>query len=256
MQWCFDQNPTSSYVMDHRDWPGKRWRAECQACHCTRLAARSFANSQAFLKAYFIFILFLNVSFHFQNSTLLCWQNRIFVWHVVFSQNCCFVANFVDKVIVDDSTSNYISIPWKINFMCWIKKYIFTSIVLICVELDLQLDILGFRFIDLWSNFEVCFSVQETDIKRSSKHYYYYYYYYELLLRLPDYHLFIIPFVFAREMLQAMWNSECTHCNKKVGFVPKCGCCTRLYIHANETPKNFQTIIFLTCTPAHLPPPK
>ena len=25
--------------------------------------------------------------------------------HVVFSQNCCFVANFVDKALVDDSTS-------------------------------------------------------------------------------------------------------------------------------------------------------
>ena len=55
-----------SYAMDHRDWPGKQWRAECQARRCTRLTSVPFANSQAFLKAYFIFILFLNVSFHFQ----------------------------------------------------------------------------------------------------------------------------------------------------------------------------------------------
>ena len=48
---------------------------------CTHLTARFFANSQAFLKAYFIYILVLNVhvSFLFQNSTLLSRQNRIFV---------------------------------------------------------------------------------------------------------------------------------------------------------------------------------
>ena len=38
-----------------------------------------FANSQAFLKAYLSIFCFLNVSFLFQNSTLLCQQNRIFV---------------------------------------------------------------------------------------------------------------------------------------------------------------------------------
>ena len=27
--------------------------------------------------------------------------------HVAFSQNCCFVANFVDKALVDDSTNHY-----------------------------------------------------------------------------------------------------------------------------------------------------
>ena len=26
--------------------------------------------------------------------------------HVIFSPNCCFVANFVDKALVDDSTSD------------------------------------------------------------------------------------------------------------------------------------------------------
>ena len=27
--------------------------------------------------------------------------------YVIFSQNCCFVANFVDKGLVDDSTNNF-----------------------------------------------------------------------------------------------------------------------------------------------------
>ena len=71
MQWCFDQNPTLSYVMDHRDWPGKQWQAECQARRCTRLTSVLFANSQAFLKAYFIFILFFKCILSFSNSTLL-----------------------------------------------------------------------------------------------------------------------------------------------------------------------------------------
>ena len=34
---CPTKIQTSSYVMDHRDWPGKQWWAECQACCCTRL---------------------------------------------------------------------------------------------------------------------------------------------------------------------------------------------------------------------------
>ena len=29
-------------------------------------------------------------------------------WHVVFSQNCGFAANFVDKAFVDDSTTSQI----------------------------------------------------------------------------------------------------------------------------------------------------
>ena len=44
--------------MDHRDWPGKQWWAERQACRCTRLMALLFTNSQAFLKTYSINILF------------------------------------------------------------------------------------------------------------------------------------------------------------------------------------------------------
>ena len=34
--------------MDHWNWPGKQWRAECQVCRCTRLTACFFAHSQAF----------------------------------------------------------------------------------------------------------------------------------------------------------------------------------------------------------------
>ena len=59
--------------------PGKQWRAERQACWCSRLTA-CFSQT---VKHFWGFILsifcFLNVSFLFQNSTLLCRQNRIFV---------------------------------------------------------------------------------------------------------------------------------------------------------------------------------
>ena len=56
--------------------------------------------------AYFIYILFFrcSLSFLFQNSTWLCRQNSL-CRHVISSQNCCFVANFVDKALVDDSTT-------------------------------------------------------------------------------------------------------------------------------------------------------
>ena len=65
------------------------------------LLAALFANSKVFLKAYFIDILFLNDSFLFQNSPLLLQK----LCRHVFSQNCRFVANLVDKALVDDSTN-------------------------------------------------------------------------------------------------------------------------------------------------------
>ena len=79
---------------------GKQWRAERQACHCTCLTARFSQIVKPFWRLIFATCIFcyFNVSFLFQNRKLnLC-------WHVVFSQNCCFVANFVDKTLVDDST--------------------------------------------------------------------------------------------------------------------------------------------------------
>ena len=83
MQWCSDQNPNFELnAMDHRDWPGKQWWAERQACRCTHLTARFPQQSSLFEGLNFIKILFLYVSFLFQNSTtftLLCRQNRIFV---------------------------------------------------------------------------------------------------------------------------------------------------------------------------------
>ena len=110
MQSCSElppQNQTSSYAMDHWDWPGKQWRAERQACHCTRLTACFSQTVKPFWRLIFIYILFFsNVSFLFQNSTLYR-QNRNLCWHIVFSQNCCFVASFVDKALVDDSTTDY-----------------------------------------------------------------------------------------------------------------------------------------------------
>ena len=48
---------------------------------------------------------FLNVSFLFQNYTTLCPQNRIIVDMSYFLKLLCFVANFVDIVLVDDRTS-------------------------------------------------------------------------------------------------------------------------------------------------------
>ena len=72
---------TSSYAMDHRDWPGKQWQAERQACRCTHLTPRfsqtvkPFSVFESLFYVYFV----LNVSFLLQYSTLLYRQNRIFV---------------------------------------------------------------------------------------------------------------------------------------------------------------------------------
>ena len=69
---------TSSYAMDHRDWPDKQWLAEHQACCCTRLQ-RFSQTVKPFWRLILSIFCFLNESFLFQNSTLLCQQNRIFV---------------------------------------------------------------------------------------------------------------------------------------------------------------------------------
>ena len=50
------------------------------------LNCSTFRKHSSLLKAYFIYILFLNESFLFQSSTLLCWQNRIFVGCRIFSK--------------------------------------------------------------------------------------------------------------------------------------------------------------------------
>ena len=78
MRWWSNKIQTSIYAMDHRDLPGKQLLAEHQAGCCTHL--------QCFLQAvkpFWRLILsifgFLNESFLFQNGTLLCRQNRIFV---------------------------------------------------------------------------------------------------------------------------------------------------------------------------------
>ena len=103
-QWsgnkCSDV-PTKIHLqlIDHRDWPGKQRWAELHALAWHH----AFRNSQAFLKAYFIYLK-KNVSFLFLNSTLIMLTKLNLGRHVVFSQNCCFVANFVDKALVDDSS--------------------------------------------------------------------------------------------------------------------------------------------------------
>ena len=71
---------TLSYAMDHRDWSGSdRLSVNCQACHCTCLTVRFSQTVKPFWRLIFSIFCFLTVSFLFQNSTLLCRQNRIFV---------------------------------------------------------------------------------------------------------------------------------------------------------------------------------
>ena len=69
---------TSSYAMDHRDWPGKQLLAEHQAYRCTRLQRLS-QTVKPFEGLFYLYFCFLNESFLFQNSTLSCKQNIIFV---------------------------------------------------------------------------------------------------------------------------------------------------------------------------------
>ena len=72
---------TSSYAMVHWDWPGKQWRAERLACRCTHLTACFSRTVKPFERLILSKCCFWNVhvSFLFQNSTLLCRQNRILV---------------------------------------------------------------------------------------------------------------------------------------------------------------------------------
>ena len=83
-----------------------------------------FANSQPFLKAYFINILFLNVSFLYWYIIMSTKENLC--RHVVFSQNCCFVANFVDKALVDDST-NSVTDGQNANPLNWFFFFLFSN---------------------------------------------------------------------------------------------------------------------------------
>ena len=77
-----------------------------QACCCTCLTARFAQTVKPFLMLILstCTILFKCILL-FQNSTLLCRQKQNLCRHVIFSQNCCCVANFVDKMLVDDSTN-------------------------------------------------------------------------------------------------------------------------------------------------------
>ena len=91
---------TSSYAMDHRYWPCKQRLALHQSCHCTRLQ-RFLQTVKHFWRLILSIFCFWNESFLFQNRTLLCQQNRIFVDMLYFLKNCCSVA----KACVNDSTS-------------------------------------------------------------------------------------------------------------------------------------------------------
>ena len=104
-QWsgnkCSDaptQIQTSSYAMDHRDLSGKQWRAEHQACYCTRLTAHFSQTVKPFEGLLLLYFVFKMHPFFFK---------IVHYYVVIFSQNCCFVTNFVDKTIVDDSAMKY-----------------------------------------------------------------------------------------------------------------------------------------------------
>ena len=56
---------TPSYTMDHRDWPGKQWRAERQTCRCTPLTARISQTVKPFWRlilSIFFFLCILSFS--------------------------------------------------------------------------------------------------------------------------------------------------------------------------------------------------
>ena len=99
------QIQTSSYAMDHQNWPGKQRLAEHQACRCTCLQ-RFLQTVKPFWRLILSIFCFLNESFLFQNSILLCQQNNL-CRHVIFSQNCCFVANFVAKKRLSTTALGY-----------------------------------------------------------------------------------------------------------------------------------------------------
>ena len=68
--------------------------------HAAALAwQRAFRKQSSIFEGLFLSLFCFNVSFHFQIV-------HCYVGHVIFSQNCCFVANFVNKVLVDNSTKN------------------------------------------------------------------------------------------------------------------------------------------------------
>ena len=98
-----------------------------------------FANSQACLKAYFMYILFFfYVSFLFQNSTLLCWQNRILATCCIVSK-LLFCRQFCRQSTCDESTAQY---PFMQGAIRSIKREsIITSFIIRgwsawCVRLD------------------------------------------------------------------------------------------------------------------------
>ena len=45
-------------IQTHQDWPGKQWRAERQACRCTRLTARFRKQSSLFEGLFYLYFVF------------------------------------------------------------------------------------------------------------------------------------------------------------------------------------------------------
>ena len=115
---------TSIYAMDHRDWPGKQRLAEHQACRCTHLQRFSQAVKPFWRLILFCFLNSWMISFSKWYIIMSTKQNLC--RYVIFSQKCCFIANFVDKGLVDDSTTvNPTQRAWKLTYtsVCTSSEY-------------------------------------------------------------------------------------------------------------------------------------
>ena len=97
MQWCSDQTPNFKLMR----WIIGTGQENSGGCSCTRLTARFSQTVKPFwrlISSHSIFTCsFLNVSFLFQNSTLLCRQNRIFVDMSYFLKSAVLSAILLTK---------------------------------------------------------------------------------------------------------------------------------------------------------------
>ena len=126
---------TSSYAMDHRDWSGKQWRAERQACRCTRLTA-CFSQTFKPSKGLFYYIFSFYVSFLFQNSTYYV-DKTIFV-NMSFLKIALLLPVLLTKRLSNDSAlrdTHVISIVMSVFLVhvhvnCCIAPIVFSCCIL------------------------------------------------------------------------------------------------------------------------------
>ena len=102
--------------MDHWDWPGVQWRAECQVCRCTRLTACFSQTVKPLKKAYFYYICFLNDPFFFKIV-------YYYVDKTIFVNMSYFLKLlFCRKTLVNDSTRSLIIIGRMKLIELWIEE--------------------------------------------------------------------------------------------------------------------------------------